>query len=113
MNPPDFPMGSTSLLGCMGINQIRKQQQQSGVSPRMYDDFYQSSRYKDDKDTYNASNMRYINHNGSKSNAPATYEPQTDPPNYSSESKYHPSSSSSVGGYRIDEGEKEVNAVYA
>lgn len=90
-------------------NQSEKKQQ-SGVSPRMYDDFYQSSRYKDDKDTYNASNIRFINHNASKSNPPATYEPQTDPPNYSSESKYHPSSnSSSVGGYRIDEGEKEVN----
>lgn len=80
----------------------------------MYDDFYQSSRYKDDKDTYNVSNMRFINNNGSKSNTPATYEPQSDPPIYSSESKYHPSSSSrSVGGYRIDEGEKEVNVVYA
>lgn len=94
-------------------NQSDKKQH-SGVSPRMYDDFYHSSRYKDDKDTYNASNMRFINHNGSKSNTPSTYEPQSDPPNYNSESKYHPSSSSrNVGGYRIDEGEKEVNVLYA
>jgi len=103
---PRFSDGEFTTPRMYGNQSDKKQ---SGVSPRMYDDYYQSSRYKDDKDAYNASNIRFINNNGSKSLAPATYEPSIDRPNYISESKYNPSSSS---GYRIDEGEKEVNLEY-